>query len=443
MTLEAQAPATYRYAKSKELFEEAQKYLPGGNSRLTVYHPPHPIYLREGQGCRLYDVDGNEYLDFINNYTSLIHGHANPEVEAAVKDAIHRGTAFAGTTEVEVALAKLLVERLPAVDQLRFTNSGSEAVMMALKAARAYTGKPAIAKFEGAYHGSYDYAEVSQASAPGNWGDLSSPASIGLSKGTPQGLLDDIVVMPFNHIEETVALLRKHQDRLAGVLIDIAPSRLGLTTATPEFVQALQAECKSLGILLILDEVINFRLGYHGSQALFNLDPDISTYAKIIGGGFPVGAVGGKREVMEVFDATRGKPAVPHGGTFNANPISMTAGLKTMQMMTEEAFERLNGLGEKLRAGLREIIARLGVEWQVAGLGSLFQLHPFTTPMVDYRSVHLSPEWAAKVGKLHRGLLDRGIYLGAAGLGCVSTPMAGAEIATILEKVEDTLREIG
>lgn len=443
MTIEAEATTTaYRYANSQRLFEEAQNYLAGGNSRLTVYHKPHPIYLREGRGCHLYDVDGNHYLDFINNFTSLIHGHANPEVEAVVIEAMRRGTVFAGTTEAELGLAKLLCERLPSVERVRFTNSGSEAVMMAIKAARAYTGKPAIAKFEGTYHGSYDFAEVSQASRPDNWGEFDAPNSVAYSTGTPQGVLDNVVVLPFNHLPETVALLRKHQDRLAGVVLDPRPSRLGLIEAQPDFVEGLQAECRALGILLILDDVISFRLSYKGSQGLYSFDPDLVTLAKIIGGGFPVGAVGGKREIMAVFDPTGGKPALPHGGTYNANPISMTAGLKTMQMMTPAEFERLNSLGEQLRSGLHEVIQQLGVEWQVAGAGSLFQLHPLTTPLVDYRSSLPNPAQAARVGALHRGLLDRRIFMGVAGFGCISTAMTGAEIASLVEKVEDTLREI-
>jgi len=442
MTIQAETTQTSRYLNSQRLFEQAQNYLAGGNSRLTVYHKPHPIYLREGQGCHLYDVDGNHYLDFINNFTSLIHGHANPEVEAVAVEAMRRGTVFAGTTEAELGLAKLLCDRLPSVERVRFTNSGTEAVMTAIKAARAYTGKPAIAKFEGAYHGSYDFAEVSQASSAPNWGNLDHPVSLPYSKGTPQSVLDEVVVMPFNHIPETVALLRGNKERLAAVLFDPLPTRLGLIEAQPDFMAALEAECKALGILLILDEVISFRLGYNGAQGLYGLDPDITTLAKIIGGGFPVGAVGGKREVMAVFDPTSSKPAVPHGGTYNANPISMTAGLKTMELMTLTEFDRFNNLGEQARAGLRDVIIRLGVEWQVAGTGSLFNLHPHIAPLLDYRTSQLTPDQTAKISALHRGLLDRGIFMGASAFGCVSTAMSGAEIEVLVEKVGQTLQEI-
>ena len=443
MTIEAEVPLVARsYSQSQALFEEARKYLPGGNSRLTVYHKPHPLYLREGRGCHLYDVDGNEYLDFINNYTSLIHGHAHPQVEAAAIEAIRHGTAFAGTSEAELALAKLLCDRLPSVDQVRFTNSGSEAVMTAIKAARAYTGKPAIAKFEGAYHGSYDYAEVSQAPDPAHWGDPTQPNSVGYTAGTPQGVLDDVIVLPFNNAPATVALLRQHKDRLAAVLLDPMPSRLGSVQATPQFLQALQAECKASGILLILDEVINFRLGYNGAQAIFKLDPDLTTLAKIIGGGFPVGAVGGKREVMAVFDPTGKKPALPHGGTYNANPISMTAGRVTMELLTPAAFERLNGLGEKLRQTMRELFVRLGLDWQVVGMGSVLQIHPTATPVTDYRSSLAGPEQYAKVAALHLALLDRGIFISSSGFICLSTVLTETELDIMLGKLEAALRTI-
>jgi glutamate-1-semialdehyde 2,1-aminomutase len=431
-----------RYQKSRELFEQAQNYLPGGNSRLTVYHKPHPIYMKKGRGCRIWDVDGNQYIDFINNYTSLIHGHIHPEIEATVVAALHNGTAFAGTTEAELNLAKLLCDRLPHVDQLRFTNSGTEAVMTAIKAARAYTGKPAIAKIEGAYHGTYDFAEISQASAPHNWGELEHPNSTAYSKGTPQTVLDGVVVLPFNFIDETVALLRQNQDRLAAVLLDPMPSRLGLLEPKAEYLQALQAECRKLGILLILDEVINFRLDYNGAQTVFNLEPDLTTLAKIIGGGFPVGAIGGKREVMSVFTPLDfKKPPLPHAGTYNANPITMTAGLQAMKMLTPSAFDYINGLSDLIRKGLREMIARNGFAWQVTGRGSLFQFHPHTDPLIDYRSSNPSAEQAAKLGKFHRGMLDRGVFLGLPSFGCVSTVMTTAEVDELIAKAEETLRE--
>ena len=431
-----------RYARSRELFAESRHYLAGGNSRLTVYFEPHPLFMERGSGARVYDVDGNEYLDVINNYTSLIHGHADPRVEAAAIGAIRSGTAFAAPTPPEIGLGKLICERLPAVERVRFVNSGTEAVMMAVKAARAHTGKPAIAKFEGAYHGAYDFVEVSLASAPANWGAASLPTSTRYATGTPQSVLGDVVALPFNSIEETRALLRWNQDRLAAVVVDVMPSRVGLIPGSDEFLQSLQAECRSLGILLILDEVISLRLGYHGAQGEMGLDPDLTTMAKIIGGGFPVGAVGGKEEVMAVFDPTSSRPALPHGGTFNANPVTMAAGLAAMELMTPEEFDRINALGEQARQGLGDVLRLLEVDWQVTGAGSLFKLVPSTAPLSDYRSAYPTPEQSARVHALHWALLDRGIFMGHDAFGCISTPMTEADVDRLIHAVEDALRTL-
>jgi glutamate-1-semialdehyde 2,1-aminomutase len=431
-----------RYAESERMFRDARNYLAGGNSRLTVFYKPHPVYVERGEGAYLYDLDGNRYLDVINNYTSLIHGHAHPEIEAAAIAAMRTGTAFAAPTPHEVALAKLLCERLPAVDRIRFTNSGTEAVMMAVKAARAFTGKPSIAKFEGAYHGAYDYVEVSLASNPDDWGDAKAPASVGYSAGVPQSLLDEVVVLPFNKIDETRALLRRHQDRLAAVVFDVMPSRVGLVPATPDFVAALQEECNRLGILLISDEVISFRVDYHGAQGVFDFRPDLTTLAKIIGGGFPVGAVGGRSDVMAVFDATERSPLVPHGGTFNANPVTMAAGLKAMELLTPAVFERVNQQGQRLRADLSEIVRLLEVEWQVTGAGSLFRLIPGKAALSDYRSAYSTADESNRSARLHWEMMDRGIFIGAGGLGCLSTPMSDDDVSTVVRAVEGALRAI-
>jgi glutamate-1-semialdehyde 2,1-aminomutase len=232
------------------------------------------------------------------------------------------GSAFGLPTESEVDLAELLVSRLPSVAQVRFANSGTEAVMMALKAARAHTGRPKIAKCEGAYHGSYDYAEVSLDPTPEAWG-RNAPVSVAYARGTPDNVLADVVTIPFNDTEAAVSLIREHGEGLACVLVDPMPNRAGLAPADRAYLEALRKVTREVGALLIFDEVITFRLGYRGAQGIWNIDPDLTTLGKIIGGGFPVGAIGGHRDVMAVFDPRPGKPALPHGGTFSANPVTM------------------------------------------------------------------------------------------------------------------------
>lgn len=418
---------------SARLFNEAQRVMPGGNSRTTIYMPPYPPYAASGKGCWVTDVEGDRRLDFLNNYTALIHGHAHPTVvEAAVRQ-IQKGSAFSLPTPEEVELATLLVERLPSVDQVRFTNSGTEAVMMAIKAARAFTGRPKIAKFEGAYHGSYDYAEVSLSSSPANWGDLNAPASVPYSRGTPSSVLEDVVVLPFNQPKIAVSRIERQAGELAAVILDPLPFRIGLLPAQPEFLSAIRAATAAHGILLILDEVISFRVGYHGAQGMFGVWPDLTALGKIIGGGFPVGAIGGRAEIMAVFDPRTGAPAVPHGGTFNANPVTMAAGLAAMRLLHREAFQRLDDLGAKLRAGIEDCLKRASVPGRVTGAGSLFKIHPMDRECIDYRTARPDETESSRLARVVRSLLNHGVLVSPIGLGCLSTPMGDTEIELFLE----------
>ena len=425
---------------SQALFERARKVMPGGNTRTTVYIDPFPIYAERGDGCRMWDVDGNVYYDCINNFTAMVHGYGHPAVTASVIDQMPRGTAFGAPTVTELELAELLVDRLPSVEQIRFANSGTEAVMMAIKAARAFTGRPRIVKIEGAYHGSYDFAEVSLDSAPTNWGD--SPASTPYAAGTPQGVLDDVIVVPFNDVETLQAVFRDHGPSIAGVLIDPMPNRAGLIPARRDYLEALTAISRKAGSLVIFDEVISFRLGFSGAQGLWGVSPDLTALGKIIGGGFPVGAIGGRADVMAVFDPTHGKPALPHGGTFTANPVTMRAGLAAMQALTPDAFAHLDQIGQFMRDGINASLRTLGLSGQCVGLGSLFKVHFTSHPVTDYRSVYPGASERRKLDLLHKGLLNRGVLSASYGLFALSTPMQTEDVAAILGAVNATLEDI-
>lgn len=426
--------------ESRRLFERARKVMPGGNTRTTVFVEPFPIYAARGEGCRVRDVDGNAYYDCINNFTAMIHGYGQPEVTAAVIDQMPHGTAFGAPTESEIELAELLVARLPSVEQIRFANSGTEAVMMAIKAARAFTGRPKIVKIEGAYHGSYDFAEVSLDSSPANWGDL--PASTPYARGTPRGVLDDVIAVPFNDVEALRAVFAAHGEAIAGVLIDPMPNRAGLIPARKDYLDAMAEVARAAGALVVFDEVISFRLGHSGAQGLWDIAPDLTALGKIIGGGFPVGAVGGRAEVMAVFDPTGGKPALPHGGTFTANPVTMRAGLAAMKALTPESFARLDRLGALLRDGIAASLARHGLAGQCVGLGSLFKVHFTALPVTDYRSVYPGPAERKKLDAFHKGLLDRGVLSASYGLFALSTPMGEDDGQAILSAIDGTLGEI-
>jgi len=429
-------------ARSTALFDRACHVMPGGNTRTSVWHSPHPPYAASGAGCRLTDVDGNVYLDFLNNYTSMIHGHANPVVAEAVRKQLEIGTCFAMPTESEIELAELLCGRAPGFEQIRFTNSGSEAVMMALKAARAHTGKPKIAKCEGAYHGSYDFAEVSLDSAPESWGNA-DPNSVAYSAGTPRSVLDEVIIIPFNRPEESEKILAAHADELACVLVDPMPNRAGLMPATTEYLEMLRRFTTANDMLLVFDEVISFRLGYGGSQGEFGVTPDLTSLAKIIGGGFPIGAVAGAAEVMKVFDPRQGKPLAPHGGTFNANPISMVAGKAAMELLTPEEFERINGLGARARDGVAKAFADAGVDGQVTGAGSLLRIHMTNVPLVDYRSARATAAQSAALTSVVDYMHTNGVLLAETGLCAISTAMGEAEIDEFIDIFAAALTSTG
>jgi glutamate-1-semialdehyde 2,1-aminomutase len=402
---------------------------------------PFPIYAERGAGCRVWDVDGHEFIDCINNFTSMIHGYAHPKVNAAVVEQLQLGSAFGLPTSTEISLAELLCERLPAVERVRFTNSGTEAVMMALKAARAYTGRPKIAKIEGAYHGSYDYAEVSLDSQPTNWG-APDPASIAYARGTPRSVLEDVLVLPLNDIETARRRIAKCANDLAGVLIDPLPNRAGLIPATADFIEQVAAFARNVGALLIFDEVISFRLSFSGAQGLWGAAPDLTALGKIIGGGFPIGAVGGRTEVMAVFDPTNGKPAVPHGGTFSANPVSLRAGLASMQLMQKQQYERLDEIGAHVRARLNELFRRCGVRAQAVGKGSLLKVHFTDRPIHDYRSAYPSPQEARCLEVFNLGLLNHGVLAASYGLMALSTVMTDKDVEEILVAAEHAVQNV-
>jgi glutamate-1-semialdehyde 2,1-aminomutase len=422
---------------SRALYERARQVIPGGTSKANLHVRPHPFYLAEGRGCRVTDVDGVERLDAINNFTALIHGHAFPPLVDAVSRQLARGTAFSASTPEEVALAELLVERVPGLERIRFGNSGTEAVMMAIKAARAYTGRDRIAKFEGAYHGYYDDVQVSFSSRPEDWGPEDAPASVPSSGGVPKHRVLETLILPWNDRDACERLVTRHAGELAAVLVDPLANRMGFIPPAEGFLAFLRQLTRQQGVLLVFDEIISFRVGYHGAQGRYGGDPDLSAFGKIIGGGFPVGATGGRAEVMEVFDpGTRGA-RIASGGTFSANPVSMTGGLATMRAMTPAAFDRLETLGDRLRVRLGEVFRAAGVPGQVTGAGSLFRLLFTDRPLRSYRDVDQAAE--ARMERLFRALLDGGVLLHTTGLGCLSTPMGEREVEEIAVATERAL----
>jgi glutamate-1-semialdehyde 2,1-aminomutase len=429
-------------SRSARLFKRARDVMPGGNSRQTVMFSPYPVYAATGAGCRVTDVDGVERIDFINNYSSLIHGHGHAGIQEAVRRQLGRLTAVGLPTESEIELAEFLCARYSVVEQLRFLNSGSEAVMLAVKTARAVTGRPKIAKVEGAYHGLYDVAEISQAPTADAWGPDDAPCSVPLSPGTPAGITNDVVVIPFNRPEAATAILNRHATDIAAVLIDVMPAHLGYLQASAEFLDAITRFTKASGALLVLDEVYSLRLHHGGAYTKYGLKPDLMVMGKIMGGGFPVGAIGGSREVMKIFESGVGGQLMPHGGTYNANPITMTAGLAAMQAFDVAAVNHVNQLGERARTGMRAILRSTGTAVQVFGDGSLMCLRFTARAQRDYRDFALSSAEQARRDWFHRRLLNRGILCSPHGLFILSTAMGEAEISQLLDTASAAFTEL-
>ncbi|SDA58195.1 aspartate aminotransferase family protein [Mesorhizobium qingshengii] len=425
---------------SNRLYDRGLRVFPDGTTRITVERDPVPRYAKAGRGAYLEDVDGNRLLDLNNNFTTLIHGHAYAPIVEAVASQLACGSCFANPTEYEIKLAELLVDRIPSVERVRFVNSGTEAVMFAIKAARAFTGRPAIARIEGAFHGAYDWAEIGQAGTPLTWGPPEDPLPVPLYAGVPASIADDVLVLRLNDIGG-LQRLEDAADRLSCILIDPMPSRAGLIAADPEFLTALTESARRNGVLVIADEVLNLRQGFQGASARYGLTPDLVAMGKIIGGGFPIGAIGGREDVMRVFGTRQAKGSLPQGGTFSANPVSMLAGSIAMQALTKDEFDRLEQLGNQVRAGLSEVIRRHCAAFSVTGAASLFRIHPKEQPPCEFRQAFCNKAEAETLMRLHRHFLASGILLPNGAAASLSTPMGAAEMNMIVECFDDFLSQ--
>ncbi|MBL4699202.1 MAG: aspartate aminotransferase family protein [Phycisphaerales bacterium] len=425
-----------KVSQSAALYERALKVLAGGVSRNTVLRDPHPAYADFGAGCWLTDIEGVKRLDFANNMASLIHGHADPDVVKAVTEQLGKGSAFTMATEVEVEYAELLCGRNPGFEKIRFVNSGTEALMVMLKSSRAFTGRAKIAKVEGAYHGGYDYAEVSQAPNPETWGEIDHPKSVPLAHGTPESALNDVVIIPFNDPERAIAILDEHADELACVLLDLMPHRVGLRPADQEFVTVIRDWTKRNGALLVLDEVITFRTEHAGLQSRYGITADLTAMGKMIGGGFPIGAVAGRSDVMEVLNPRSKKLLFPHSGTFSANPISITAGLVAMKKFDEPAVRKLNALAKYAIDGIEKAIRDTGVTACVTGGGAMFRVHMKAQPPRNFREAYLTPEENKRLNFLLDYMFDEGFVLINTCTATLSTPMSEADINALIAAYE-------
>ena len=423
--------------KSREAWEEAKRYLPGGDSRNSIFWAPYPIFVERASGALVTDVDGTDRLDFIGTMTTLILGHSPASVMDEVRAQLDRGVVYNAPNRHQIRLARLLCERIPCFDLVRFTNSGTEATLNTIRAARAFTGRTVIAKAEGGYHGSHDVVSVSVRVDPSEAGERLRPDALPATEGLAEGVLDSVVVIPFNETGPAREILEQHRDDLAAVIVEPMLGSVGMLPATHEFLAMLRDFATENGVILIFDEVISFRAAPGGSQEYYGITPDMTSLGKIIGGGFAVGAFGGRHDIMDLYDPASG-PRVAHAGTFNANPATMLAGAVTLEQLTPEVYRRLAEVTEYLRHGLHEVGRELEVPVQVTGLGSLFGIHFQDDTLVGYRDI-------AKADSAFRhdvflGLLNEGILMASNLVGAVSTVIEEEEVDAFVGAFRNVLR---
>ncbi len=417
---EAEARFTAANVNSARAYEDAQKSMPGGNTRTVLFYPPFPLTLAGGDGCHVTDIDGHRYTDFVTEQTASLYGHSEPRIQAAVKTALDNGITLGGPTCREAELADLLTDRFPSLDMVRFTNSGTEANLLAMLTARAVSGKTDVLVFNGSYHGSIVSfgAYGRELNAPLPW-----------------------VMGAYNDVDATAELIRAHKDTLAAVILEPMSGSGGCIPATPEFLTMLREVTAECAVILIFDEVMTSRLGPGGYQGVSGVTPDMMTMGKYLGGGLTFGAFGGKQEIMARFD-----PAAPdhlsHAGTFNNNVLTLAAAIAGLrEVFTTEKAETLNAAGNDLRHRLNETLDRHGVKGQVTGYGSMMMMHltdqALTSP-ADSAVVN-----ATARGLFHLGMIERGYYVARRNMMVLSLPMGTAELDGLVDAVDDWCGQYG
>lgn len=412
--------------KSAELAERLESSFPGGNTRTTTHYEPFPLALVRGAGYRIWDVDGNEFIDLLNNYTALVHGHAHPELVAALQRSVAAGGPFPAATPQQAELGEMMCARY-GLDRVRFTNSGTEAVLMAVRVARAFTGRDLVVKARGGYHGGWE--QLSLASSADDV--TSAVASRGVAPalpasrsrfgdaGIPDAVRGLVRMIDYNDPASLRDMMAAEGSKVATVILEPVIGE-GAVPASAEFAQAARECCDRHGAVLIWDEVATARLGYGGAQEALGVRPDLSTFGKIIGGGIPIGAFGGRTEVMALFDPHR-DGHIPHQGTFNGHPFAMDAGLVSLRLLSRDEIERINALGAALRERVLAILGQADPHFTVSGVGSI---------------VHVGHPDPSSQAAFHRAGLQAGVYLAPRGLMTISTPMDGSVIDEVAGRLE-------
>lgn len=401
-----------RTPTSRQIHSLSKKFLPGGDTRSITYFKPYPFFTERAEGYRIFDVDGNSYVDFVNNYASLVHGHAHPKIIGALKAQLEKGWTYATGMKCQLELAEIICKRFPSIKKIRFCNSGTEGTMGAIRAARAYTGKDKILKMEGGYHGTHPTAEISTHPDIEKAGPADKPLSVPNGPGIPESVARKVLVVPFNNNEVAERIIRENKKDLAAVIVEPMMGAAGQIPPKDGYLKSLREATAAHDVLLIFDEVMTARLAVGGGQEFFDVTPDLTTLGKIIGGDLPVGAFGGRDDIMELF-SPEGNGGIHHSGTFNGNALTMVAGMVTLKMLTSSAIDRINLLGNLLKNNIEKAFEEAEIAVQVTGAGSLHNIHFTSEDVIDYRTASTSNKEAVKL--LFFSLLSEGVFISPGG----------------------------
>ncbi|MBI2867297.1 MAG: aspartate aminotransferase family protein [Chloroflexi bacterium] len=426
----AAAEERYKTAtpRSRRAYERTSSIVPSGSPAGIAFVRPHPLYIRRGEGCYVYDVDGRQIVDLLYGDWILPVGHNHPKIRAAIAEQLQHGTTF-GTPVADLVYrhASMLQQRMPSLEQLRYSNSGTEATLAAVRLARAFTKKPKIAKWDGAYHGTHDSVTIAN-----------GRSNVGLLPG----VAENVVLLPFNNAKACEEIIEREKDKLAAVIVEPMMCTNGMIPPLPGFHKRIREVTKRCGVLLIFDEVVTFTLARGGAQELFGIAPDLTTLGKAIGGGLPLGAYGGRADIMGLMDpAQPGGAVVAHGGTTGGHPLSLAAGIAHLKLLTPAAFRKLHALGDRAREGIAAVARKYEVPLQVTGMGHFFALHWTPNKVVDYAGAASSDHEVIRGIVL--GLRARGFMPFARGTGYLCTAMTTKHIDRLVAALEDTLLESG